>query len=348
MSDNNQIQKLEPKVTNLNPFGGAAVSAPAPASGGNALMTAEMQRSIAEVHASFMFAMHRPRNQSQAVDNMLIECQRKTLAEVAIYSFPRGGQEVTGPSIRLAEAIKRNWGHMKSGWRCLERRPGVSLLQAYAYDYQTGVSEMREFEVRHVRDTKKGQKPLTDERDIYEMEANQAARRVRACILALIPGDIIDACVEQCETTMKASADVTPDNIKKMLATFAKFNVDRKMIEKRLGRNVETISPAQMVGMQKIYNSLKDEMSTIEQWFDVSLREIPEEGKPAEPEKPEAKEKTLESFKEENAPAPEKKPEPAAVCKSCDGSGIIEFMDEEDGQMVRQPCSCKTQQGKLV
>ena len=205
------------------------------------------------------------------------ECQRPTLAEVAIYSFPRGGQNVTGPSIRLAEVIKRHWGHMRSGWRCIERTKGRSLLEAYAYDIQNNVGENRTFEVRHVRDTKKGQYPITDERDIYELEANQAARRVRACILALVDGDVVEAALDQCTRTLEAKADTTTDGIKRMMDAFKPFNVNQKMIEARIGRNVSSITAAQMVGLKNILNGMKDGMSSPENWFDVKLADSPEE-----------------------------------------------------------------------
>ena len=37
-------------------------------------------------------------------------CQRRKLAESSMYEFPRGNEKITGPSIRLAEAIAQNWG----------------------------------------------------------------------------------------------------------------------------------------------------------------------------------------------------------------------------------------------
>jgi len=266
----NEVAKLEGASLTQNPFGSS--NAPAPmAAGGNALMTAETQRAIAEIQAGAIMALHNPRNPQVAVDRILNECQRPSLAEVAIYSFPRGGQNVTGPSIRLAEVIKRNWGHIRSGWRCLERTKGRSLIQAYAYDIQNNVGEDRTFEVRHIRDTRQGPKPLTDERDIYELEANQAARRVRACILALIDGDVIEAALDQCTRTLEAKADTTPEGIKRMMEAFKPFKVNQKMIEARIGRNLSSITAAQMVGLKNILNGLKDGMSTIENWFDKNL-----------------------------------------------------------------------------
>lgn len=277
----NEVTTLQGASLTANPFGNSQGNAPAHTSG-NALMSAESQRAIAEIQAMSVMAMHNPRNPQQAMDRILIECQRPSLAEVAIYSFPRGGQNVSGASIRLAEVLKRNWGHIRSGWRCLERGKGRSVIQAYAYDIQNNVGEDRTFEVYHVRDTKKyGKTPITDERDIYELEANQAARRVRACILALIDGDVLEAAIDQCEKTLEAKADTSQEGIKRMLDAFAPYKVNQKMIEAKIGRNISSITAAQMVGLKNIMNSLRDGMAGIDTFFDVTLTDKSAEEKKA-------------------------------------------------------------------
>lgn len=268
----NEVTTLQGRNLAANPFGSSdgGNNLPAP-SGGNAMMTAEMQRQVAEIQAQFMMALHRPRQPQIAVDRMLLECQRPQLAKVAIYSFSRGGTAITGLSIRALEMVARNWGNIKYGFRCLERRKGVSLLQAYAYDLESNVPVERVFEVRHVRDTKQGPKPITDERDIYELEANQAQRRVRACLEALVPGDVLDACEDAFKVTLTRTEDITPEGIKKMVDAFKSFGVNQKMIEARIQRNMDSITAAQMVGLRSVYNSLKDRMSSIDQWFDKNL-----------------------------------------------------------------------------
>lgn len=266
----NEVTTLQGQSLSANPFGGSS-NVPAAPSGGNAMMTAEMQRQVAEIQAQFMMAIHRPRSPNLAVDKMLLECQRPPLAKVAIYSFSRAGTPITGLSIRALEMVARNWGNIKYGFRCLERRKGVSLLQAYAYDLESNVPVERVFEVRHVRDTKQGPKPITDERDIYELEANQAQRRVRACLEALVPGDVLDACEDAFKETLSRTEDVTPDGIKKMLDAFKAFGVNQKMIEGRIQRNMDGMTASQMVGLRSVYNSLKDGMSSIDQWFDITL-----------------------------------------------------------------------------
>ena len=335
-----QSKALKPVETSLNPFssgGNQVTKAPA----GNALMSAEMQRQIAEIQAQFMMAMHRPRNPEYAVDKMLIECQRPSLAEHAIYSFARGGTNITGLSIRALEMIARNWGNIKYGFRCLERSRGHSLLQAYAYDLESNVPVERIFEVKHVRDTRQGPKPLTDERDIYELEANQAQRRVRACLEALMPADVLESCEDAIRRTLEAKADTSPDGIKKMLEMFEKFGVNKKMIEARIQRKIESITAAQMVGMRSVYNSLKDGMSSPDSWFDISLQDQENEEKAAAPVK--EKEKTLDSFKEAEKEKSPKKPASAKIsdCEKCAGRGLTEWTNSETGETGTEPCECQ-------
>lgn len=238
---------------------------------GTAIMATDIQRGIAEVQAAYMVAASRPRNPVMAMDRMLNECQRPSLAERAVYSYPRGGVEVTGPTIRLAEMLARQWGNIKCGWRVLDRKPGRSLIHVYAMDLETNFLDDLTFEVPHYRDTKQGRKPLTDDRDIYEMEANQAARRLRKCILTLIPGDIIDACLDQCEMTMSATSSNEPAQLQKMLSYMASFGVNKAMIEARIGRKFESMTQAQVAGFKKIATSLKDGMTEAKDWFDMSL-----------------------------------------------------------------------------
>ena len=234
----------------------------------DALVAAVSQREIAEVQAMMLVAQRFPRDEMDARERILIACQRPGLAEGAMYTYARGGTPITGPSIRLAEAIAQNWGNLDFGIRELDQRPGESTMQAYAWDTERNVRQVRAFKVKHTRHTKRGSYALEDPRDIYEMTANQGARRVRACILGLIPGDVVEDAVTQCEETLKAKADTSPEGVKKMLDAFAKYGVTKGQIKKRLQREIEAMSAAQMVGLLKIYTSLKDGMSEPAEWFE--------------------------------------------------------------------------------
>ena len=111
---------------------------------------------------------------------------------------------------------------------------------------------------------------MTDARDIYENVANNGARRVRACILAIVPGDVVEAAEAACEQTLRAKVDVSPERMQKLLEAFAAFGVDKEAIEKKIQRRMDSILPAQVVSLGRIYNSLRDGMSKPSEWFDIA------------------------------------------------------------------------------
>lgn len=237
----------------------------------------EESRVMSEVKAQVFMARQYPRDVVRARDRIMAECDRLKLAEKAVYSFPRGGTQVTGPSIRLAEAIGRAWGNIDAGIIEGERANGESSMIAYAWDLETNLRIRKEFKVAHVRDTKQGRKKLTDERDIYEMTANQGSRRLRACILALIPGDIIDEAVSRCEKTLVAKVGDLATVIPKMVKTFEGIGVTRAMLEARLRHRLDATQPAEVVQLGNIFNSIKDGMATVADYFDAPDTRDPED-----------------------------------------------------------------------
>jgi len=249
----------------INPFGNAPiVAAPTGASA-----AAVVQREVAEIQAAMVIAKKFPRDPIAAMDRILNACARPSLAEEATYSFSRGGQEVAGPSIRLAEQLARDWGNIQSGVVELTRANGVSEVMSYAWDLETNFKDEKRFQVKHWRDTKGGGYAVKEERDIYEIVANVAARRKRACILAVIPGDVQEAAVRQCEVTLKTSVEITPEKIKALAESFAAYAISVEMIEKKIQRRLEAILPAQVVQLRRIFQSLKDGMGVAGDYFEL-------------------------------------------------------------------------------
>lgn len=261
----NQIATQDPRDEPTNPFSNQAVVVKPQ----GAMAEAESQKGIAEIQAALVIGKRNPRDQAQAMDNILNACTRRSLAEQALYSYSRGGTEITGPSIRLAETLAQNWGNIRFGIHEIEQRPGMSIVKAFAWDVQTNTMQEKIFQVAHKRHTKKGAYALDDPRDVYELIANNGARRLRACILGVIPGDVVEAAVSQCETTLATSETITPDSIKKMADAFKAFGVTTDMIEKRIQRRMDTITSPQMVQLRKIYTSIKDGMSGPGEWFEI-------------------------------------------------------------------------------
>ena len=254
-----------------NPFGKQMVAA-----SNNAVAAAESDRAVQEVQASMIIAKKFPRDTMKAMDRILNACTRPSLAAGALYSYPRGGQEITGPSIRLAEAMAQDWGNIQFGIRELSSENGASTVEAFAWDVETNTRQVKVFQVPHARySNNKGLVALKDPRDIYEMIANQGARRLRACILGVIPGDVTEAAVKQCEITQAATTEVTPETIKAMIEAFeSNYGVTKELIEKRLGKHAESINASQLLSLRKIYQGLKDGISKPSDWFDMDSAEV--------------------------------------------------------------------------
>lgn len=243
----------------------------------SALLTAEVQGSIAEIQARMIIARSSPRDPITCLENILNDCASPQLAQLALYQYARGGSDISGPSIRLAEAIARRWGNISTGIREVSRSEGRSECVAFAWDLETNFHDERKFQVRHWRDTKKSDKnpaggyALSDERDIYELIANVGQRRKRACLLTVLPGDIVLAAKEECETTLRTSADTSVDAVRRMVVAFREMGVSQAQIEKRIQRRLEAIQPAQVNQLSKIYASLVDGMSKPEDWFEPTI-----------------------------------------------------------------------------
>lgn len=234
---------------------------------------AHQSREVAEIQAAMIVAKRFPRDERAAMDRILNFCTRPTLAETALYSYAKGGQEISGPSIRLAEAIAQAWGNVRFGFREVsrgidDRNVGFSDVEAFAWDLETNVYKPMVFRVRHWRDTKSGGYPLKDERDIYELTANMAQRRVRACILAIVPGDVAEAAEKQCDETLNAKADTSKEGLRKLADAFAGIGVTQAQIEKRCQCRLEAVRPAQIVSLRKVFNSIRDAMSKPADWFE--------------------------------------------------------------------------------
>jgi hypothetical protein len=233
---------------------------------------AAVARATQEIQAALVIAQRYQRDEVRAKSKILEACKRKELAEVSEYEYSRGGTRITGPTIDLLRAVANRWGNIRFGWTEVDRRAGVSFVRCFAWDLQTNGQAERTFSVKHWRDTSGGGYELKDERDIYEVLANQAARRVRACLEEVIDSDIVTAAVDQCRRTLR-EGEKTPlaDRAVQMVSAYAEFGVTQAMIETRLGNKLEAVSENQLASLRRIYKSLKDGIGKREDFFAAEM-----------------------------------------------------------------------------
>jgi hypothetical protein len=237
---------------------------------GSAVTEIEKSRAVQETQAALVIAKKFPRDEIESYNRIMKSCSRITLASQSMYSYPRGKEMVTGPSIRMAEVLAQNWRNVEFGIRELERRDEVSIAESYCWDMETNVRQKKVFEVPHFMQLRGGQKKrLTDPRDIYELVANHGARRLRQCILGIIPIDIVEDAVERCKKTVaEGTGEPIENRVRRMIGAFSDIGVSQDMLERRLGHKMDLTTTDEIVELTSIYTAIKDKQANRQDFFD--------------------------------------------------------------------------------
>jgi hypothetical protein len=113
--------------------------------------------------------------------------------------------------------------------------------------------------VEHVRDTRNGTTVLTDQRDIYENNANMGARRLREMIFGVLPGWFTEDAIAACYETLAADNDggTLQERINAAIGGYATMGVLAGQLEQKLGAPQSKWTPYDLAQLTVIYRSLK-------------------------------------------------------------------------------------------
>lgn len=258
--------------------------------------TIEQTRAIAEVLAAIEAANRFPRNEERAIESMRKACASRALAERAFYAVARGEGTASGESIHLARDLARCWTHLNYGTKELARHDdrGVSEIQAYAMDLETLVRVESTFIVPHRKSLKGGQlKIITDLGQIYENNANAGARRVRECILNVLPYGFVAAAAAACQETLtRMDVKELDTRVAQVIADFARGNIDQAMLEAKVCMPSGTWTAKELVELEILFGSLKrKEISRAEAFPEAAVTSatIKALAQPAAPDAPKDK-----------------------------------------------------------
>lgn len=234
----------------------------------------EQSRAVTEAQGKLLLAKRFPRDEALAYSKIMNSCSRPSLAASGEYAYPRGGQTVSGPSIRLAEELARCWGNIEYGIRELSRQQGNSEMEAYAWDLETNTYSSQKFTVRHIRDKRGGGQALTEERDIYEITANMGGRRLRARLLAILPPDLVEAAVFQCRKTLAGDTSLPlADRVRALVDAFAQQGVTEKHLRAYLNKSLDEILPEEIASLRGVFNSIKNGQAAVGDFFSIKPAE---------------------------------------------------------------------------
>lgn len=226
-------------------------------------------RGQTEVQAGVVMAKNFPRDENLSWIKLEASGRRPSFAEGALYSFPRGGGTVQGPSVKLAREFARCWGNLWYGIDVVSMTEEYVHINGWAWDLESNsrvASEAKFKPLVQRRNRQKGGitewvKP--DERDLREMVNRHGAIAVRNAVLQLLPPHLVDELTDICKMTMRnaATEDVEHDRdrtLRNLASAYSHLGVSIAMLEEKLGHGLSEISPEELTELRQVYTSIRD------------------------------------------------------------------------------------------
>jgi hypothetical protein len=236
----------------------------------------------AEVQARIVQAIQRPRDPDVVRQKLLKRCERTSFAQVARYSKPVGGSNVTGPSVRFVEAALQIMGNVEAKPTVIYDDREKRIVRVSVTDLETNTTYSKDILIEKTverKQLKNGQQPLgsrinsrgervfiveATEDDLLNKEANLASKALRQLGLRVIDGDLTDECMDQVEATLKDKAAKDPDAEKRaIIDAFDAIGIRVEHLKAYLDvDDLATLAPKDMVNLRAIYAAIKEGETT--------------------------------------------------------------------------------------
>ncbi len=303
----------------------------------------------AAIEARYVMALRRPRDLDGVRVRLLAECRRKGFADAAIYSKPVGGKLIEGPSVRFAEAAIRCMGNILPETATIYDDASKRIVRQSVTDLESNVTYIKDVVIEKVVERtslKDGQVAISErtnstgkrtylvtatEDALLNKEGALVSKAMRSSALRILPGDILDECMELCQKTISDQAAKDPAGERKHLADgFARMGVQPEALKAYLGHALDACTPAELVDLRKTYSTLKDGEAT---WQDVmetrhksamATTSAPQAVQ-AEAEKSQAASIANAAEVAQSQPREQSKEEPAPQEKPADSDPLAEF-----------------------
>jgi len=230
----------------------------------------------AEVDQQIMTAHAFPRSIRAAVDAMAsMATLNPDIAEECIYSLPRGGKQIRGPSIRFAEIVANSWGNCRDAARVtfVDRIERYVEAEGIFHDLQTNRATTSR--VKRIIEMKRKTKAIDN--DMIQL-AGAAAMSIarRNAILGGVPKPVWGQALEEVEGVIRGDIKTLGERRDKALEWFTKTGIPAEKVLKALATpSIDDVTLDDLVTMGGWRTALKQGDATIEDLF-------PEDKPPAE------------------------------------------------------------------
>lgn len=194
------------------------------------------------------------------------------------YSLPRGGKNIQGPSVRLAELALSAYGNVSVGCRIISvvshgESPHV-VIQGVAHDMQSNTRVSLEKRRRIIGKRSKGGVP--DDDDI-QLAVNACTAIVwRDCVLKIVPLVFIKPAFEAAKKVAIGDARTLTDRRNKSIETFAKMGIPAaRVLAKLEKKTVDEIGLEDIETMIGLYNAIKDGDTSLDEAFPMAAKAAP-------------------------------------------------------------------------
>lgn len=189
------------------------------------------------------------------------------IAGECMYSLPRGGKAIEGPSARFAEIVVSAWGNARAGARVISEDDRFVTAQGVFYDLQRNVSIT--YEVRRRITDRHGNKYKDDMVGVTSNAACSIA--LRNAILKGIPKAFWKDIYNEARRTAIGDAKTLATKRASMLEAFGKMGVVPERIFSLLAVEGEAdITLDNLALLRGTFTAIKDGDTSIEQVFDES------------------------------------------------------------------------------
>lgn len=254
--------------------------------------TAVAAQARAQIEARYIVAMKNPRDWDQVRFRLLKECSRPGFAEVARYSKPVGGSKIEGPSIRFAEAALRCMTNISPSSVVIWDDEDKRIIRVSVTDiesnltYEQDVVIAKTVERNRLQDGQQALSSRTNSRnqivytvratedDLLNKQAAQVSKALRTQALRLLPGDILEECMDTVLETQEKRDKADPDAAKKkILDAFAKIGVTPKQLGEYLGHDTSQIVEAELKDLRAVFAAIQQGEAT---WQEVLSTKKPD------------------------------------------------------------------------
>lgn len=239
------------------------------------------------VEARYTVAINRPRDMDTVREKLLKECRRPSFAESVQYRKPMGKKKneatgeweqqfIEGPSIRFAEAAIRCMGNIVVQEVTTYDDEEKRIIEVSVTDLESNTVFPSSITVNKTVERKKkrdGDEVIRERLNSYNekvfiLRATEdellnkknalLSKAIRTNGLRLVPGDLVDECVETALKTAESKDAADPDAARrKILDAFAAINVSAEDL-KRYAGDLSKLSPKDIKELRALHAAIKD------------------------------------------------------------------------------------------